>query len=148
MGQVWRSHGAFLALALLLAPGPTPAAARDGAYQIIVHPENPTREVSRSFLRDAFLKRSTQWAHGSVLRPVDLNNRAPAREVFSREVLGRSVAEVRRYWQQQIFSGKNVPPPEMESEAEVAAYVLKHPGAIGYLPAAVDPKGARVVAVR
>jgi hypothetical protein len=113
-----------------------------------VHPTNPTRELTRPFLRDAFLKRSTQWSHGPTLRPVDFVPRAPVREVFSRDVLGRGVAEVKRYWQQQIFSGKNVPPPELDSEADVIAFVLKHEGAIGYLPAGAHAAGARVVAVR
>jgi ABC-type phosphate transport system substrate-binding protein len=138
----------LLPLAPLLALGPPPAAGREAGYQIIVHPSNPARELSRSFLRDAFLKRVPQWNHGPALRPVDLAARAPAREGFSREVLERSVAEIKRFWQQQIFSGKGVPPPELESEAEVAAFVLKHPGGIGYLPSGADPGETRVVAVR
>jgi ABC-type phosphate transport system substrate-binding protein len=132
---------------VLLAAGSLAATGRE-SYQIIVNPGNPTRELSRAFLRDAFLKRSTQWGHGPALRPVDLGARAPAREAFSRDVLGRTVAEVKRYWQQQIFSGKNVPPPEIDSDADLIGYVLRHPGAIGYLPATADPRGARVVPVK
>jgi ABC-type phosphate transport system substrate-binding protein len=131
----------------LLAGSSQGATGREG-YQIVVNPGNPARELSRAFLRDAFLKRSTHWGHGPALRPVDLSGRTPAREGFSQEVLGRTVAEVKRYWQQQIFSGKNVPPPEMDSDADVVAYVLRHPGAIGYLPATADPRGARPVAIR
>jgi ABC-type phosphate transport system substrate-binding protein len=142
-----RRAGRF-ALGLLLVASGRRASGRDGGYQIIVHPESPVRELSRSFLRDAFLKRTNRWSHGPTIRPVDLVPRAPVREVFTRDVLGRAVAEVKRYWQQQIFSGKNVPPPELESEAEVLAYVLKHTGAIGYLPAAAQTTGARVVMVR
>jgi hypothetical protein len=139
----------LLPLAPLLSLGrPSPTRARDGGYQIIVHPSNPARELSRSFLRDAFMKRNPQWTHGPAMRPVDLSGRAPARELFSREVLERSVAEIKRFWQQQIFSGKGVPPPELESEVEVAAFVLKHAGGIGYLPAGTDLRGTRVVTVR
>ena len=38
------------------------------------------------------------------------------------------------YWQQRIFSGRDVPPPEFELDREVVEYVLKHAGAIGYVP--------------
>jgi hypothetical protein len=137
-----------LSLVCLLAGRALNAAAREARYQVIVHPENPVPELSRAFLRDVFLKRNTKWAHGPAMRPADLGGAAPVREAFTREVLNRSVPEVKRYWQQQIFSGKGVPPPELTSEAEVVAYVLKHPGGIGYLAAHADPKGARVVTVR
>ena len=49
--------------------------------------------------------------------------------------LGRSVSAVRAYWQQQIFSGRNVPPVERPSDAEVLTFVKEHPNAIGYVSA-------------
>jgi hypothetical protein len=138
----------LLPLAPMLVLGRRPAAGRQGGYQIIVNPNNPARELWRPFLRDAFLKRSPRWEHGPPMRPVDQTPQAPARESFSRDVLERSVAEIKRFWQQQIFSGKGVPPPELDSDADVAAYVLKHEGGVGYLPPGADPRGTRVVAVR
>jgi ABC-type phosphate transport system substrate-binding protein len=145
--QLRRNLGLLLLLSVTV--GVPAAAGRDSPrYQIIVHPDNPVREVTRTFLRDAFLKRTAQWGHGGTIRPADLGSKAPARESFSRDVLDRGVAEVKRYWQQQIFSGKGVPPPEMDSEAEAIAFVLKHPGGIAYLSLGASPGGARPVAVR
>jgi len=34
------------------------------------------------------------------------------RVAFSKSVHGKSVGAVRAFWQQQIFSGRDVPPPE------------------------------------
>jgi hypothetical protein len=149
MGLIQLTRRPCLLLLLTVAAGTSAAAGRDGrGYVIIVHPENPAREVIRTFLRDAFLKRTPQWGHGPTVRPVDLSTGTAARNWFTRDVLHRGVAEVKRYWQQQIFSGKSIPPPEVESEAAAIAYVLKHPGGIAYLPLGIDPGGARVVAVR
>ena len=48
-------------------------------------------------------------------------------------MLKRSVAAVRSYWQQRIFSGRDVPPPEVDTENQVIKYVAGDPGALGYV---------------
>ena len=62
-------------------------------------------------------------------------------------VLRRSVAAVRSYWQQRIFSGRGVPPPELDDDAAVVRYVLKYPGAIGYVTEGTPLEGAKVVTI-
>jgi len=70
------------------------------------------------------------------------------RRRFSEQVLNRSVTAVRSYWQQIIFSGRDVPPPELGGDAEVLEFVKKHVGAIGYVSGAASTNGAKVIAVR
>jgi ABC-type phosphate transport system substrate-binding protein len=137
------------ALAVLLSGPAKPAPGEPSdAYRVIVNPANPVSELSRAFLRDAFLKKTTTWSGGAAIRPVDLSRRFAARHRFAREVLNKTAAQLRAYWSQLIFSGKAVPPPELDSEAAVIAYVLRYRGAVGYLPASIDPQGAQVVGVR
>jgi hypothetical protein len=133
-----------------LAPGGA-ATTRDreaDEYRVVVHPSNPVRVVSREFVRAVYLKRRTTWWDGETIRPVGVSQRFPARQRFAREVLRKSPAQLRAYWNQQIFSGKGVPPPEFDSHDAVLAYVLRHRGAIAFLPASVDPDGAVVVTVK
>ena len=143
----------ILHLVLLVAALAWPAdvrragAAAEG-FVMIVHPDNPSTEVDREFVRDAFLKKSSSWRGGEGVRPVDLNRKFPAREHFTRDVLKKSMPQLKRYWSQQIFSGKGVPPPEVDSEKAMIAFVLATRGAIGYLPAGADPGGARIVKVK
>ena len=73
--------------------------------------------------------------------PVDLSESAPAREAFSTAVHHKPVKAVRAYWQQQIFSGRDVPPPEKTSDEQVIAFVRATPGAIGYVSAAAPLTG-------
>ncbi|HTE50360.1 MAG TPA: hypothetical protein VK698_05780 [Kofleriaceae bacterium] len=117
-------------------------------YRVVVHPDNPAREINRAFVRGAFLKKTVTWGDGETIRPVDLGKMFAARQRFAREVLNKTPAQLRAYWSQQIFSGKGVPPPEVDSAAAVIAYVRRHRGAIGYLPATVDPAGTVVLVVR
>jgi ABC-type phosphate transport system substrate-binding protein len=138
---------ALVAGVLALAGGGHARAASDGSV-IIVNPENPAIEVSRDFLRDAFLKKASSWPSGEAVRPVDLTRRFGVREAFAREILKKTLPQLKRYWNQQIFSGKGVPPPELDSEKAVIAYVLANKGAIAYLPAGVDLGGVKVVKVK
>jgi hypothetical protein len=124
------------------APGPAPG------YVLIVHPGNTSGVVDRAFLKQAFLKKRTRWPDGSSIHPVDLVPASPVRERFSREVLERSVTAVRSYWQQLIFSGREVPPVELPDSAAVVQYVLRHPGAVGYIEDNAPLEGARILLVK
>lgn len=118
------------------------------ALRVITHPKTPASKVDRKFVTDAFLKKRTRWNDDLVIRPVDLGASSSVRRRFSEEILGRTIEAVRRYWSQQVFSGRGVPPPQLESEAAVVEYVLTHPGAIGYVTEATDVRGAKVILVR
>jgi ABC-type phosphate transport system substrate-binding protein len=137
-----------VSVALWLVTKLASAAAPGTGYQLIVHPTNPVVTLDRAFIAQGFLKKITSWGHGGVIRPADLTRDSPVRRRFSEEALGRSVAAVKSYWQQMIFSGRGVPPPELPSEDDVIRYVLREPGAIGYVSAGIDLKGARAVEVR
>lgn len=118
------------------------------AYRVIVNPKNPVTAVDRQFLEDAFFKRVTRWPDDRVIRPADLHTKSSARSRFSREVLDRSVAAVRAYWQQRVFSGRGVPPPEFGTEEQVIQYVLQHEGAVGYVSGSAELKGSKLVVIR
>jgi ABC-type phosphate transport system substrate-binding protein len=127
---------ALAALGLLLCVAVRQAAARADAtpeFRVIVNFDNSVTGLPRDFLADAFLKRTTRWSGGEVLRPVDQRSTAPVRQRFSDSVLHRSVAAVKNYWQQRIFSGRDLPPPELDSDEAVLRFVSSHHGAIGYV---------------
>ena len=140
--------GALLSLATVLLTRSRAYADKPPDFAVVVHPKNPISSASKGFLTDAFLKKRTEWDDGERIRPVDQEPRAPVRKRFSKAVLKRSVAAVRHYWQQRIFSGRGVPPPELDSDEHVVRYVLEHRGAIGYVSADAPLHGARAIKVR
>ena len=83
-----------------------------------------------------------------MIRPVDLEPDSPVRRRFTEEVLRRPLAAVRAYWQQRIFSGRDVPPPELDSDQQVIDYVMKYAGAIGYVSGAAALNGPKPVTIR
>ena len=133
----------FLVGAVALAEGP----ARPG-YRLIVNPQNSVTSLDRKFVAEAFLKRTTTWPQGDSIRPVDQGSDSSARRRFSDDILSRSVAAVKNYWQQAIFSGRDVPPPELDSDEDVVRYVLRFPGAIGYVSGTGDIGQAHLVTVK
>jgi ABC-type phosphate transport system substrate-binding protein len=114
-------------------------------FRVIVHPSNPATAVRRQFLEDAFLKKVTRWPGDGPIKPVDIGPRSAARTAFSKAVLRRSTAAIRSYWQQLIFAGRDVPPPELASDAEIVEYVLQRPGGLGYVSASADVGAAKLV---
>ena len=131
----------FLAVAAAAVAAETP---RSG-YVLIVHPASNIVRLDRRFLADIFLRRATRWQDDTPIRPVDLTPESPTRARFSQDVLSRSLSAVRSYWQQRIFSGQGLPPPELVNDDAVVAYVLSHPGAIGYVTPGTLLKGATIV---
>lgn len=117
-------------------------------FQVIVHPGVQATSLERQFVAASFLKKVTRWENGDTVHPVDLNSRSVIRAEFSHNVLKRSVAAVRNYWQQRIFSGRDVPPLEIETERAVMRYVATHPGAIGYVSASLQLKEVRAVRLK
>lgn len=118
------------------------------AYQIIVNPANQIDSIDRGFLSNVYLKKVVTWRNDWTVRPVQLSKRFALRDQFTREILKKSPSQLRSYWNRQIFSGKAVPPPDLESQEEVIAYVLANKGAIGYVAAGVNLRGAKVVRLK
>lgn len=117
-------------------------------FRVVTHPSNPAASVERSFLTDAFLKKATRWASKDAIYPVDQGADSAVRQQFSDQVLRRSVFAVRSYWQQRIFAGRGLPPPELDSDEAVLRYVLSRPGAIGYVSERAQIGTAKVLSVR
>jgi ABC-type phosphate transport system substrate-binding protein len=109
--------------------------ARAQGYVVIVNGGNTVKSLSREQLTSIFLKKTAKWDGGAAIAPVDQDKSSKVRESFTKAVHGRSVSAVDSYWQQQIFAGKDVPPPERSSDTDVIAYVRSNPNAIGYVSA-------------
>jgi TonB family protein len=131
----------------LLLPGATDLVAQQGAYVVIVNAAMPSQVLGSSFVSDAFLKRQVTWQDGATIEPVDLSGEPEVREAFCREVHGKSIANIRAFWNQEVFSGRSTPPLELPSSREVVEYVRTHSSAIGYVSAQATLDGVKTVEV-
>lgn len=143
----WFVLGAVL-LGLSAASMPVTVRANSGAFRVVVNTANPLDSASEQLLTDLFLKKRVEWPNGEAARPVDLKADSDTRREFSRSVLHRSVAAVKSYWQQMIFAGRGVPPPELASDEAVIDYVARHRGAVGYVSPSTALTGVKAISVR
>lgn len=139
-----RIRKVFALLLVLIAYRASPVQA-DESFKIIVNSGITIEALDRKEIAKFFVKRTTAWDGGESVVPVDQAPDSQVREVFSEAVHGRSVAAVKSFWQKQIFSGRNVPPPELSGDAAVVEFVKRTPGAIGYVSASADTAGVRTV---
>ena len=111
----------------------TTANTSPNGYKVIIHPDNPTRTLSKKRVSRLLLKEVSRFEGSHAAEPVDLGSKSKVRAAFSKDIHGRSVTSIKNYWQRQIFSGRAVPPPEVESDAAVISFVKSRRGAIGYV---------------
>ncbi|AKJ29790.1 hypothetical protein [Caldimonas brevitalea] len=132
----------FVACQLLLAA----AAARADLY-VVVHADNPVRQISAKETVDLFMGRKRSFPDGDHALPFDLPRDSAARAGFYRALTGMDLAQINSYWARLMFSGQTMPPQPMPSEAAMLEVVKRNPGAIGYLSQEPADKGVRVVLV-
>jgi ABC-type phosphate transport system substrate-binding protein len=150
MSALQRNRLRLLALpgALLLGGSRAFAAESPPDFRVIVHASRPEQALSREFLANAFLKNVTRWSDDHALHPVDQKGDTHARRRFSESVLKRSVQAIKTYWQQRIFSGRGVPPPELDSDEAVVRWVESRPGAVGYVSGGAALGKTKAIAVK
>ncbi|HEX2730556.1 MAG TPA: hypothetical protein VHM70_03090 [Polyangiaceae bacterium] len=136
--------GTLFALQITIAVAQEPSV----KLRLIVNPANPVNSVEREFLADAFLKKTTRWPDGEAIHPFDQRVDSLVRRAFSDSILHRSVAAVRNYWQQRIFSGRGVPPAELESDEAVVRRVQGDRFAVGYVSERADAASVKIIGVR
>jgi ABC-type phosphate transport system substrate-binding protein len=139
----------FAAVRSSAQTGSTISPSSAASFVVVVHSDNPVTTVSRAELAEMFLKRLVKWPKGARIAPVDLPSRSSIRGDFSKSVHTRSAEAVSAYWRQQIFSGKDTPPPEKKNDADVLTFVRENPGAIGYVASGTSlGTGVKTVTVR
>ncbi len=143
-----RLASGVLALALLLASGAAPAATGTPEFQVVVHPTVRGTWISRASLEALFTGRSDRWGDKTAAKPVDQSLKTPVRRAFTSAVLGRSMGEIQRYWQDRVAADRVFPPPIKSSDEEVLGFIAATAGAVGYVSAETAiPEGVKVISV-
>ncbi|MDQ2773676.1 MAG: hypothetical protein M3Y57_01930 [Acidobacteriota bacterium] len=115
-------------------------------FKVIVNSNVGVSDVSSDDLKAVFLgtKSSLGDAH---IAPV-LEKSGPAHEAFLKECLGKNDAALTNYYRSLVFTGKGSMPKTFGSDEDVAAYVAKTKGAIGYVGAAAAVSGVKTLSIK
>ena len=94
-------------LALALCSGQAAA-----AVVAVVSAKNPVTSLSKNYVADIFLGKTSKFPDGSRAVPVDQAEGSAARDAFYLQFTGKSPAQVKMYWSKMIFTGRGQPPHE------------------------------------
>jgi TonB family protein len=117
-----------------------------GDVKVIANPSVRTSSISIAELRTVFLLQRKTLKEGSSVEPV-LGRNGVTTEAFMKRYLKRDSEEVRTYYQGLVFTGKGSMPKQLNSDAEIVAYVARTKGAIGYVSSDSNTDQVKVLAV-
>jgi TonB family protein len=134
----------LIAASLLMTP--LAALAGSGTVKIIANPSVKADAISAAELKSVFLEEKSSLRDGSHVEPV-LARGGAAHETFIREYLGQSDSDLQTYYRTLVFTGRGSMPKEISSDSEIAAYVARTRGAIGYVNPETSTAGVKTLAV-
>jgi hypothetical protein len=115
--------------------------------KIIANASVKASAISADDLKSVFLVTKNALSDGSEVEPV-LAKSGPAHDALLKDYLGKTDAALTNYIRSLVFTGKASMPKTLGSDAEVAEYVTKTKGAIGYISASANAGGAKTLAIR
>ena len=102
---------------------------------VIVNPKNEAKSITKERITSYYLGEEKSWIGGLPVRLLDLPADNAERATFTKEVLGKSIQQLKDVWSQNALSGKASPPKELASDADVKKAVSESKAAIGYIKA-------------
>jgi ABC-type phosphate transport system substrate-binding protein len=137
-----------LLAALLVAIAATSGSAGAQDFKIVANNSVAASSLGADVLAKLFLKQTGKFPDGAAATPVYESKSSATRIAFDKAILGKSVAGVETYWQQQIFSGKDVPPASKNTDDDVITFVKATPGGIGYVSAGATVAGVKIISIK
>lgn len=113
---------------------------------VIVHPSNDA-EIDIKVVKRIFLGKESKFSNGKEALPINQVPSSAARGSFDSDALGRSSNQIAAYWAKLIFTGKGIPPKELDSDAAVLDTVANNPNAIGYIDSASISDTVKVISL-
>lgn len=117
-----------------------------GEIVLIVHPDNPVKELSRDQIIKIYMGRNLTFPTGKPALPLDMSPSSHSRQQFYNLLVNKSVAEINAYWARLLFTGRATPPRPVADAETLLETVRENPAAIGYIDVDSIDNSVKVVA--
>jgi TonB family protein len=134
----------LIVIGLLLAP--LPSFAGSGRVKVIANNSVKQDAISAAELKSVFLGERSSLHDGSHVEPV-LARSGSAHDVFVQQYLGKTDSDLQNYYRTLVFTGRGAMPKAISSDTEIAAYVARTRGAIGYVSPETTTDGSKTLTV-
>ncbi|MBI5099808.1 MAG: substrate-binding domain-containing protein [Nitrospirae bacterium] len=115
-----------------------------GDLVVIVNKDN-NNAVDKALVVKIYTGATKNWPDGSPILAIDQSEESPIREEFNAGILGKTIANMKALWAQNIFTGKALPPKIANPDLEVKKIVSANKNAIGYIKASSVDDTVKVV---
>jgi ABC-type phosphate transport system substrate-binding protein len=113
---------------------------------VVVHPSNVS-SFSDKDLKKIFLAKKKKFPAGGRIIVLRQKKGTPVKLQFVQGLLNKSENQLKAYWSRLIFTGKALPPKEIDGDTEMKKRVSANPSVIGYIDAASVDDSVKVVKI-
>jgi ABC-type phosphate transport system substrate-binding protein len=100
---------------------------------VIVSNRNPNPVLNAEQVSAIFLGQTGRFPDGVAAIAIDQGLGAAQRDLFYRQLTGKTPALLKAHWSKMVFTGRGQPPREAGSDAAVRRMVADNPSMIGYI---------------
>lgn len=105
----------------------------NSSLAVIVSKDSNIKTISKKNISNIFLAKTKKLPNGQKAITVELNENK-YKEQFYKQIAGKSLKRLKKYWAALIFTGKGQPPKKMKNAFEIIEFVKTHTNAIAYIP--------------
>jgi ABC-type phosphate transport system substrate-binding protein len=102
-------------------------------------------KLTKSEVEEIFLQKRVSGLGQQSFVPVFLPDTSSAAVAFADKVLGKSVKQLRAYWNLKVLTGRLKPPIVVDSPEEVITFLNRNSGSLGYLDESFVKEGLKVL---
>jgi ABC-type phosphate transport system substrate-binding protein len=114
---------------------------------VIVSNRNLNPVLNAEQVSAIFLGQTGRFPDGAAAIAIDQGLGAVQRDLFYRQLTGKTPALIKAHWSKMVFTGRGQPPREAGSDAAVRRMVADNPSMIGYIERAALDASVRPVLV-
>ena len=100
---------------------------------VIVSSRNPNPVLNAEQVSAIFLGQTGSFPDGAAAVAIDQGLGAAQRDLFYRQLTGKTPALLKAHWSKMVFTGRGQPPREANGDAGVRRLVAENPAMIGYI---------------
>jgi ABC-type phosphate transport system substrate-binding protein len=116
------------------------------AAVIVVADENSKiASLTQSEVEAIFLQKRVSGPSEQPFGPVFLPDDSAATKIFSERVIGKSVKQLRAYWNLKVLTGRLKPPVIIDTKEDLVSHLKRNPGSLGYLSETSAPAGLKIL---
>ncbi|MAI37236.1 phosphate ABC transporter substrate-binding protein [Alteromonas sp.] len=99
---------------------------------IIINANN-TSGIDVEMVKRIYLGKSKAFPDGSRAIPLTFETGNGLRDIFNKNVLGKSESQYSAFWSKLVFTGRGTPPEMISNEDEMLTLVATNPNTIGFI---------------